>query len=189
MTAVPVDAAGGRRLGRGALGVALALCIAAAAWAVFSTGLGRDPRDVPSGLVGRPAPALRGSTLAGGTLDLAALRGKVVLVNVWAAWCGPCRDELPLLTAAERALGGRGLRVVGIDTRDGARQAKSLLATSGGDPTMSVVDPVGGVAVDWGVLGVPETFLVDADGVVQGRQVGPLTSSWIDRNVVPLLSP
>jgi cytochrome c biogenesis protein CcmG/thiol:disulfide interchange protein DsbE len=145
-------------------------------------GAGRPP--APSS-VGRPAPQLAGPTLDGGTLDLAQLRGGVVVVTVWAAWCGPCREELPVLVAAQRS--HAGLRLVGIDTRDGERQARELLAQLGGDPATSVVDPDGALAASWDVAGVPETFVVDAGGTVRARHLGPVGEQWLDDAVAPLL--
>jgi cytochrome c biogenesis protein CcmG/thiol:disulfide interchange protein DsbE len=133
------------------------------------------------------APPLAGRTLAGGALDLAELRGSVVLVNAWAAWCVPCRKELPVLVAAQRRLGPHGLRWVGIDVRDGERQARELLASVGGDPAESVTDPQGRLADRWQVRGVPETFVVDPRGVVRARHVGAVTRDWIDAHVLPLL--
>lgn len=159
-----------------------------AAWLALSPGPDRVPQARVDPLVGEPAPALAGRTLAGSQLDLADLRGSVVLVNVWAAWCAPCRDELPVLVAAERRLGERGLRVVGIDIRDGERQARELLAEAGGDPAASVVDPQGRLAGKWQVRGVPETFVVDADGTVRALRVGAVTAEWIDDHVDPLLA-
>jgi len=134
---------------------------------------------------GRPAPALAGRTLDGGSLDLADLRGSVVVVSVWAAWCAPCREELPALVAARRA--HAGLRLVGIDTRDGERQARELLAQVGGDPGSSVVDPDGTLATAWEVAGVPETFVVDGAGTVRARHLGPMPADWLEDAVAPLL--
>jgi cytochrome c biogenesis protein CcmG/thiol:disulfide interchange protein DsbE len=134
-----------------------------------------------------PAPPLTGRTLSGGTLDLADLRGSVVLVGVWAAWCAPCRAELPVLVAAEHRLGPRGLRWVGVDLRDGERQARELLARVGGDPAASLTDPYGTLARRWQVRGVPETFVVDARGRVRADHVGAVTRAWIDEHVLPLL--
>lgn len=175
-------------------GVAIGLCVAAVLLGAVAW-LMAPPRGEPGEAAGRgealdrPAPDLAGPTLAGGVLDLAGLRGSVVLVNVWAAWCAPCRDEMPVLVSAERRLGARGLRVVGVDTRDGERQARALLAEVGGDPASSVVDPDGVLAARWRVRGVPETFVVDADGRVVARRLGGVTEAWIEDEVVPLLEP
>jgi cytochrome c biogenesis protein CcmG/thiol:disulfide interchange protein DsbE len=136
-------------------------------------------------VIGRPAPPLSGRTLDGGTLDLAQLRGGVVVVSVWAAWCAPCREELPVLVAAQRA--HTGLRLVGIDTRDGERQARQLLADVGGEPGSSVVDPDGALAASWDVAGVPETFVVDAGGTVRARHLGAVSPPWLQDAVAPLL--
>lgn len=138
-------------------------------------------------LVGEPAPPLSGPTLDGGELDLASLRGNVVVVAVWAAWCAPCREELPVLVAAERQWRDRGLRLIGIDTRDGERQARELLAEVGGDPGSSIADPRGRHTARWGAPGVPTTFVVDADGRVAAVRTGPVDAGWIDAHAVPLL--
>jgi cytochrome c biogenesis protein CcmG, thiol:disulfide interchange protein DsbE len=142
----------------------------------------RGPAAPPAG---QPAPPLSGRSLDGGALDLADLRGSVVVVSVWAAWCTPCREELPVLVAAQRR--HAGLRLVGIDTRDGERQARDLLAQVGGDPATSVVDPDGTLAASWHVAGVPETFLVDAGGTVRARHLGPVEERWLDAAVARLL--
>jgi cytochrome c biogenesis protein CcmG/thiol:disulfide interchange protein DsbE len=135
--------------------------------------------------VGEQAPPLSGRTLSGVPLQSGAQRGGVVVVSVWASWCVPCRQELPVLVAAERA--HPGLRLIGIDTRDGERQARELLARVGGDPGSSVVDPGGAIAASWDVAGVPETFVVDAGGIIRARHLGPVTGSWLDHALAPLL--
>jgi cytochrome c biogenesis protein CcmG/thiol:disulfide interchange protein DsbE len=173
--------------------LAAVVAVIAATVAVLGSGIGRDPSVVPARAVGGPAPALRGTTLDGATFDLAANRGSVVLVNVWASWCGPCRDEIPLLDAAARGLGPRGLMVVGVDTQDKPQRARTFLAevagTVGTIAYPSVDDSAGRVAVDWGTFGVPETFVVDRDGIVRARVVGEVSPRWIDDQVVPLLAP
>lgn len=176
------------RVTRRLLMFAVVGAVVAAVAAVLDAGIGRDPAVVPGQAVGGPAPALRGLTLDGGVFDLAAHRGSVVLMNVWASWCAPCRDEIPELDAAARALGPRGLVVVGVNTQDTPESARRFLAeVSGAVGYPSVDDSTGRVAVDWGTFGVPESFLVDRDGTVRARMVGEVSSQWIDRFVAPLL--
>ena len=174
------------------------LAAVAAGIVVLAVGFGRDPGVVDSALVGRPAPSTSGETLDGGQLDLADLRGDVVLVNVWASWCGPCRREFPLLQRAADELGPAGLRVVGIDTQDDPDDARAFLRRmraeyadqSGVEPgplPPSIVDPQGRLAVEWGTFGVPETFVVGRDGTVVDRRVGEVSAEWIRDAVVPLL--
>lgn len=167
--------------------LAAALAGVAAVVSVFSSGFGRDPSVVPSNFVSAPAPDLAGPTLGGGRYDLDRDPAEVVLVNVWASWCGPCRAEYPVLAAAARGLEARGLSVVGINTQDKPQDARAFLQEMGGEVYPSVVDVEGRHAVDWGTFGVPETFVVDATGTVRARKVGEVTSAWIDQHVVPLL--
>lgn len=178
----------GGLLRRRALILGAAVAVTGGAVAVLSTGFGRDPSVVPSTLIAKPAPALAGPTLDGGRFDLAALRGRVVLVNVWASWCPPCRAEYPVLVAASRALGPRGLSVVGINTQDNSDRARAFLQELGGEIYPSVLDANGRLAVQWGTFGVPETFVVDAAGNVRARGIGEVNAQWIDENVVPLLA-
>ncbi len=136
----------------------------------------------------RPAPDLSGPTLDGQRLDLASLRGSVVLISVWASWCPPCRDELPLLARTHDRYRDRGLVLVGVLTRDRPDGARTLLDQLGVRPFPTVEDPTGALAVSWGATGVPETFLVDRGGRVVARSVGPLTSDWVVRHVEPAVS-
>jgi cytochrome c biogenesis protein CcmG/thiol:disulfide interchange protein DsbE len=170
------------------LAVLAAVAVTAGVLAVGlrNAGSSNGGAPAPSTLTGHPAPALSGRTLDGRRLDLAALRGSVVLVNIWASWCAPCREEIPLLVQAEKQLGPRGLRVVGVATRDGPVAARALLSELGGGPA-SLVDPDGSIAVEWGATGVPETFLVDQQGIVRGRCWGEVTQQWLRDNVEPLL--
>ncbi len=168
-------------------GLVAAVTAVGAAVAVVSVGFGRDPSIVRSQAVSRPAPELTGATLDGGRFDLAQQRGQVVLVNVWASWCGPCRTEYPVLAAAARGLGPRGLVVVGINTQDTRAKAQEFVREMGGAAYPSVRDEDGTHAIDWGTFGVPETFVVDRDGTVRARLPGEVTAKWIDQYVVPLL--
>ena len=169
------------------LGLAAAVVGVAAAVSVAAVGFGRDPSVVSSHAVSRSAPELVGTTLDRQHFDLTDQRGKVVLVNVWASWCGPCRSEYPVLVAAAKGLGPRGLVVVGINTQDSRAKAQAFLKELGGAAYPSVSDDDGTHAINWGTFGVPETFVVDRDGTVRTRLAGEVTAEWIDQNVVPLL--
>jgi len=153
---------------------------------VFLSRLG-GPAPVRSVLVGKHAPGLQGTTLAGAPFDLTQFRGHVVLVNVWASWCKPCRREQPLLVSAYGQLAPRGLEIVGINVRDKPEAAKQFLAAYGSAPWPSVRDPDGRRAVDWGTFALPETYLVDPSGRIVRKAVGELDAGWIQANVVPLL--
>ncbi|WP_143194000.1 TlpA family protein disulfide reductase [Micromonospora sp. CB01531] len=139
-------------------------------------------------VAGTPAPALSGPTLDGGHFALSDVRGQVVLVNVFASWCGPCRDELPLLVDAEREWSPRGVRLVGLNIRDGAEAVRALLDETGAKGLTVVPDPDGTRAVEWGVRGVPETFVVDRDGRLVDRRQGVVTRQWLEQRIAPLLA-
>ncbi|MCU7730286.1 TlpA family protein disulfide reductase [Actinoplanes sp. KI2] len=150
-----------------------------------STGGRRDipqaqPRD-------EPAPALRGTTLTGSSFDLARQHGKVVLVNVWASWCDPCRQELPALAAAQRQWAAQGFTVAGIDMRDNVESARRMLTEAGAQDLTSVTDPQGAAAVAWGARGVPESFLVDRSGRVRWWVQGEVDAGWLRQQVPELL--
>jgi len=155
------------------------LALALAGGAVLAVGLGRDPTVVPSVLIDRPAPALSGPTLDGPTFDLAGTRGEVTVVNVWASWCVACRAEHPELEAAYRRLAPYGVQFVGINTQDTVQAARAFLADMGGSSYPSVLDPQGRKVVDWGVFGVPETFLIDHDGRIRQKAIGAVTEEWL----------
>jgi cytochrome c biogenesis protein CcmG/thiol:disulfide interchange protein DsbE len=169
------------------------LAVAALAW-VLSLGIAATGGQQRAGepvtrQPGGTAPALTGRTLDGGHFDLGALRGTVVLVNVFASWCGPCRTELPLLVEALRSWEPAGLRVVGIDVRDGDGAVRALLDETGARALPVLPDPSGAIAVEWGSRGVPETFLVGRDGRIAAWAQGPLTRNWLEERVAPLLRP
>lgn len=145
--------------------------------------------EPPTQLRDDPAPALTGRTLAGEPFDLADLRGEVVVVNVMASWCAPCRDELPLLAEAARRWSADGLRVVAVAVRDEERATRALLEETGAEDLTVIPDPDGVRAVHWGVTGVPETFVVDRAGRVRIWAVGAVTEEWVERRVVPLVRP
>ncbi len=148
-------------------------------------GLARGPAgDVTSAVATpRAAPPLAGPTLDGSTADLAQLRGQVVVVTVWASWCAPCRDELPVLAAGLRELAPQGVAFLGVETRDNADSAKVLLQQTGAGALTSVKDPDGSLAVSWGATGVPETFVIDREGLIRARNIGAVNAQWLSSQV------
>jgi cytochrome c biogenesis protein CcmG/thiol:disulfide interchange protein DsbE len=168
------------------LGIFLALA------AVFLTRLisGEDPSQIPSVLVGKTAPefslpALDGLRREGAAipgLGSASLKGKVSIVNVFASWCGPCREEHPVLMAL--AADPR-LQVLGINYKDVPENARRFLGELGNPYAAVGVDENGRTAIDWGVYGVPETFLVGADGVIRRKFIGPLTAQAVTEVLMP----
>lgn len=153
---------------------------------LFYRGLSGNPADVPSVLINKPVPAFALAPIAGlGLPGLASddlKTGEVTLVNVWASWCVPCRDEHPLLME----LAGRGdLRIVGINYKDDPENARRFLVTLGVPFTAAGADPNGRTAVDWGVYGVPESFLVDGTGTIRLKWIGPLTREALTKQIIP----
>ena len=139
-----------------------------------------DPAKLPSALIGRPAPqtalpALEGLTSNGAPvpgLDPAAFMGRVSVVNVWASWCVPCHEEAPLLTLLAQ---DKRLQLVGINYKDGADNARRFLGRYGNPFGIVGVDGNGRGAIEWGVYGVPETFIVGRDGRISYKLVGGVT--------------
>ncbi|NML18406.1 DsbE family thiol:disulfide interchange protein [Azohydromonas caseinilytica] len=152
---------------------------------LLAHGLQRDPRALPSALVGQPAPVFELPRLEAPDELLAssALRGRPWVLNVWASWCGPCREEVPQL----QQLVERGVTVVGLNYKDETAAARRWLESAGHAPFEAMVrDADGRAALDWGVSAVPETFVIDADGIVRGRFVGALTPQVLKREFWPL---
>jgi cytochrome c biogenesis protein CcmG/thiol:disulfide interchange protein DsbE len=156
--------------------LALPLVFFAGLAGLFYVGLFRgDASRIPSALIGKPAPAFDLPPLPGlqaPGLASRDLRGRVSLVNVWASWCGPCRDEHPVLMRLARD--GR-IRVVGLNYKDQPENARRFLGVHGNPYAAVGVDSSGRAAIDWGVYGVPETYVVGPDGTIRHKQIGPLT--------------
>ena len=160
--------------------------IFAALAATFYIGMHRDsPDDLPSTRIGQLAPDLPTTPLADFPLltakDLAT--GNITLVNFWASWCPPCRAEHPVL----KQLAADGIRVVGVNFKDTAQDASAYLAKEGNPFLALAFDPKGRSAIDWGVTAPPETFIIDGNGIVLFRFVGPLVGSYYEQAFVPAL--
>ena len=153
-------------------------------WVLF-TGLGRDPRDIPSPLVGHPLPAFTATTVDGREVNSDELRAKPIVVNFWASWCDPCVDEHPVLMDAATRFAG-DLVIVGIVYQDAPESARDFLVRWGDGGWPNAVDADGRIAVDFGVTGPPETFFVDAQGIVRARHIGPLSGEVMDEQLTAL---
>ncbi|MFG1393871.1 DsbE family thiol:disulfide interchange protein [Xanthobacter agilis] len=180
-----------RRLWLVALPLVLFLALAALFFSRLETG--GDPSRIPSALVGRPAPQVvleplpglnRGSEPVPG-FDVAQLKGKPTLVNVWASWCAPCREEHPLLM---RIAQDPRVHLVGLNYKDAPDNARRFLGQNGLPYAAVGVDPKGRAAIDWGVYGVPETFVLDRDGMIVHKFVGPLTQETVNTTLLPLIA-
>jgi len=149
-------------------------------------GLSRDPREVPSPLIGKPAPAFDLEQLhaPGQRLATADLRGQVWLLNVWASWCVSCRTEHPLLMQLAKA---NLVPVVGLDYKDKPDDGRAWLVQNGNPYSLSVVDQDGRAGIDWGVYGVPETFVVDKQGIIRFKQIGPVSVESLEQKILPLV--
>lgn len=152
----------------------------------LAVGLGLNPREVPSPLIGKPAPsfALPQLQAAGKQIATEDMRGQVWLLNVWASWCVSCREEHPVLVDLARQ---NKLTIIGLNYKDERGAAISWLAQHGGDPyTVSAVDADGRVGINYGVYGVPETFLIDKAGVIRHKHIGPVTPDALAKTILPL---
>jgi cytochrome c biogenesis protein CcmG/thiol:disulfide interchange protein DsbE len=153
---------------------------------LLAVGLKLDPRKIPSPLVGKPLPAFTLTTLEDPqkTLTETDFRGQVVLFNVWASWCVACKQEHPVLVdLARRKLAP----IVGLNYKDPRDAALAVLKADGNPYEVSLVDADGRVGIDWGVYGVPETFVVDKQGVIRHKHIGPITPEVIERELLPLI--
>ncbi len=147
------------------------------------------PSELPSPLVGKPAPAFMLPALDNQAQEFSRAelgQGRPVIVNFWASWCAPCRIEHPAL---QQLAARRGVTLYGIDYKDKPENARAFLTELGNPFGKIDQDQEGRVSIDWGVTGVPETFVIDAKGIIRVHYAGPLTDEVIDRLILPALSP
>ncbi|MGJ7613963.1 MULTISPECIES: DsbE family thiol:disulfide interchange protein [unclassified Variovorax] len=165
---------------------AIPLLAAGVLVAFMAAGLTLKPREVPSPLIGKPAPGFTLPVLEqpGRTLSVQDMRGKVWLLNVWASWCVACRLEHPLVLDASRT---GEVPIYGLNYKDAPADALRWLDRFGNPYVASLSDREGLVGIDFGVYGVPETFVIDKQGVIRHKVIGPLTPETLRDTVMPLV--
>jgi cytochrome c biogenesis protein CcmG/thiol:disulfide interchange protein DsbE len=154
---------------------------------ILAAGLRLNPREVPSPLIGKPAPPFELPLLQqeGKTFAARQMLGKVWLLNVWASWCEPCLQEHPVITALAKTLPAP---VVGLNYKDARENALPWLARHGDPFVLSVYDSSGRIGIDYGVYGVPETYVIDKKGVIRYKRIGPVTQEIAAQKIAPLVA-
>ena len=168
--------------------VLLPLIVLVGLVSVFALNMDRDPSLIRSVLINKRAPSFDMPAVAGtgkAGFDTAALAGEVTVVNVFASWCIPCRDEHPLLEALKVET---GVRLFGINQKDAPENAAAFLAELGNPYDRIGADPSNRVSIDWGVYGVPETFVVNAKGIISFKHVGPISPSSLQNELLPAIA-
>lgn len=153
---------------------------------VLGYGLTRNPHVLPSVLVGKTAPAFDLPRLRAPDTHIGAdeLVGRVALVNVWASWCVACRSEVGIIAELSQRT---NVPVLGLDYKDKRADAERWLRRFGDPYAVIAFDAAGSTGIDWGISGVPETFVLDADGVIRDKIVGPVTRDVMNERVIPLI--
>jgi cytochrome c biogenesis protein CcmG/thiol:disulfide interchange protein DsbE len=152
--------------------------------AFLLVGLRRDPHEIPSPLINKPAPAFQLKQLQdpNKTYSAQEMRGKVWLLNFWGTWCVACREEHPLLIQYAKT---NAVPIYGVDYKDERSTALQMLEDEGNPYTVTVSDPEGRLSIDYGVYGAPETFLIDREGVIRYKQIGPITEDAWQKEILP----
>jgi cytochrome c biogenesis protein CcmG/thiol:disulfide interchange protein DsbE len=152
----------------------------------FAVGLMRDPREVPSPFIGKPAPAFKLAQLheSDRVFTPEDMKGKVWLLNVWASWCVSCRVEHPLLVEMSKR---QVVPIVGLNYKDKREDGLQWLSKFGNPYSISAQDVDGRVGIDYGVYGVPETFVIDKQGVIRYKHIGPITPEALEKTLLPLI--
>jgi len=153
----------------------------------LAIGLNRDPHEVPSPLINKPAPAFDIPQLEQSNQNFspASMKGQVWILNVWASWCVSCREEHPVLVELAKS---QIAPVIGLDYKDKREQALAMLATQGNPYTLSAFDANGRVGIDYGVYGVPETYIIDKAGIIRFKHIGPINPQLLNQKIYPLVS-
>lgn len=169
------------------LGAYLPLVILAPLLVVLGIGLTLNPREIPSPLIGKPVPEFDLPPVQGRPLGLSAanLRGEVSVVNVFASWCGACRQEHPLWVELQRR---KLVPIHGLNYKDKPDEAAAWLDELGDPYTRTGADRDGRVGIDWGVYGVPETFIIDREGRIAYKHIGPITAEALEEKILPLVA-
>ena len=154
--------------------------------AFFAVGLTKDPREVPSPLIDKAAPAFRLEQLhdAGKAFAPEDMRGQVWMLNVWASWCVSCRVEHPLLVEMAKA---NVVPIVGLNYKDQRADGVQWLQKFGNPYRLSAWDIDGRVGIDYGVYGAPETFVIDKQGVIRYKHIGPISPEALEKKILPLI--
>ncbi|HEY8731421.1 MAG TPA: TlpA disulfide reductase family protein [Candidatus Limnocylindria bacterium] len=156
---------------------------------VLTLAFRRDPHDIKTGTVGKPAPAFVLPSLADGTpVSLEQYKGKIVVLNFWASWCVPCKEENPALTEVWERYRGTDVVLLGIVFQDSTDAARAYTARLGNTWT-SALDENGQMALSYGVFGPPETYFIGADGIIAGRHIGPIDALTLMNGIETLRSP
>ncbi len=172
------------------LTVLLPLCLSLILIGVFASVLmsGRNAQDIPSALLDRPAPIFTAPSLSGGTglssEDFKGPANQVTLLNIWASWCAPCRAEHPYITQLGR---DPSIRLVGLNYKDKPEAAEKFLTALGNPYEKIGMDNEGRIGIDYGVYGVPETYIIDHMGTIRYKVIGPVTPEVIKKELTPLI--
>ena len=153
----------------------------------LAVGLNLDPHEVPSPLINKPAPAFEIPQLgqANNAFSPASMKGQVWILNVWASWCVACREEHPVLVEIAKS----GLvPLIGLDYKDKREDALAMLEKQGNPYVLSAFDANGRVGIDYGVYGVPETYVIDRAGIIRLKHIGPITPEILNQKIYPLVS-